>query len=77
MLPRSPSQAGVNAVPRGRPLSRVSQFNALFALLLWLRSVLAVRPTGAWWSLVKLTSYAAVAGRDQLGRPIHGLGYLP
>ena len=47
--PRSSSQAGAQGAPcSGTPFSRASHSSALFALLLWFCSVLAVRPAGAW-----------------------------
>jgi hypothetical protein len=49
------------------PFSRASQFKALFTLLAGGR---LVEP-------FKVGSNGAVAGRDHLEGPIHGLGYLP
>ena len=50
-LDRSRSHAGAKGAPcLGMPFSRASQSRALFTLLLWFCSVLAVRPAGTWCS---------------------------
>ena len=78
ILARSSSHAGVKGAPcSGMPFSRASQSKALFALLLWFCSVLAVRPSGHVVQLGEIGSNRAVAGRDHLQRLVQRLGDLP